>query len=52
MKGWKTWTGFAIVIVSAILKALGYHNESEILGTVGSAGIAVGIAHKIEKHKR
>ena len=51
MKGWKTWTGFGLIILSAILKALGYHTESEFVGTVGGAGVAVGIAHKIQKHR-
>ena len=51
MKGWKTWTGFALVIFFSLLKALGYHNESEIVSAVGGAGLVVGIAHKIEKHR-
>ena len=49
MKGWKTWTGFGIMIASAVLKALGYHDIANITDTVGGSALAVGIAHKIEK---
>lgn len=51
MKGWKTWAGFALVVVSTVLKMLGYGQEAEIIGTIGGAGLAVGIAHKIEKRR-
>ena len=50
MKGWKTWTGFGIMIASAILRALGYEDIATITATVGGATTAVGVAHKIEKN--
>lgn len=49
MKGWKTWTGFGIVVVSQILKILGYNEIAESAELLGTGAIGVGIAHKIEK---
>ncbi len=50
MKGWKTWTGFGVMIASAILRALGYDQYATVAETVGGSALAVGIAHKIEKN--
>ena len=52
MKGWKTWTGFGVMIASAILRALGYEDIANTTATIGGAVTAVGVAHKIEKSKQ
>ena len=52
MKGWKSWTGFGMIIVSAILKGLGYEDFSNVAGTIGTGVLGVGIAHKIDKTRQ
>lgn len=49
MKGWKTWTGFVTMIASIILRVLGHTDAASIAEIVGGSGMALGIAHKIEK---
>jgi len=51
MKGWKTWTGAAIIGLSAALKAAGgeYAQYAEILVMVGGAFGLVGIGHKADR---
>lgn len=51
MKGWKTWTGFGVMIASAVLKGMGFDHIATIVTTIGGSIMAVGIAHKIEKSK-
>lgn len=49
MKGWKTWTGAALVAASAALDFLGLGAYAEIALYAGNALGLVGIGHKIEK---
>jgi len=49
MTGWKTWTGAAIIGVSAALDILGYGQYTQAVMMLGSAFGLVGIGHKLEK---
>jgi len=51
MKGWKTWTGAAIMAISGILSYMGYGDLAKAILTVGAALGIVGLGHKIEKTK-
>ena len=49
MKGWKTWTGAALVGIAAVLEFLGKPGLSSGLMMMGASLGLVGIGHKIEK---
>lgn len=52
MKGWKTWAGAGILGVSAFLRAAGFEEYAQIVQTVGTAVLGIGLGHKLEKSKR
>ncbi|HWP84898.1 MAG TPA: hypothetical protein VNN17_06895 [Terriglobia bacterium] len=49
MRGWKTWTGAALIAAAAVLRYFGHGELADALLTVGAALGLVGVAHKIEK---
>lgn len=52
MRGWKTWLGVGLIVLSAWLRSIG---KEELANTVISLGIAsglVGIGHKLEKSRK
>ena len=51
MKGWKTWAGFVILVITSILKAVGIEIPGNAGELVGAGLTAIGIAHKLEKLK-
>jgi hypothetical protein len=52
MKGWKTWTGAAIMAASTALFELGFIELSEAFRTFAFALLAIGLGHKLEKLKK
>jgi len=52
MKGWKTWTGAALVAGSAVARYFGQVEIAELLLGVGAAVSTIGIAHKVEKTRK
>ena len=48
MKGWKTWTGFGLVVGGAAMSVFGIPMADTAM-TAGAGLMGVGLAHKLEK---
>lgn len=49
MKGWKTWTGAALVAAGAVARFLDHQEIAELILGLGAALGLIGLGHKLEK---